>query len=170
MCVGLSLGISTPRIRGIPTAPSLLSTPQDRGLAGLKLSLALLVAGIGANYIEAAAPTDQLAVLADKLDAGPHLHCPPPPMAPNRQKTESKSICADARTRKGETAAWRRVVQIRCFDQRMDRAARMARRFLLRPLRIPRGFSAAQETPDRQIGHARGRNQALTKSELCDLV
>src|SRR5262245_52110560 len=67
MCVGLSLGMSTPRIRGIvlPYLP-----------AGLPL--ALLVPGVGADDVQPAVPPHELAVLADPLDARPHLHGPTP--------------------------------------------------------------------------------------------
>src|SRR4051794_36732284 len=58
MCVGLSGGMSTPRIRGID---SLLALP-------------LLVPRVGANHQQLAVPADQLAVLADTLDARTHFH------------------------------------------------------------------------------------------------
>ncbi len=38
------------------------------------LSLALLVAGIAADHVEPASPPNQLAILADPLDARTHLH------------------------------------------------------------------------------------------------
>src|SRR5262245_25534849 len=65
MCVGLSLGMSTPRIRG---------------MAHLVLSaLALLVPGVAANDQQLAVPAYQLAVLADPFDARPNLHDFAPP-------------------------------------------------------------------------------------------
>src|SRR5687767_9905649 len=59
MCVGLSAGRSTPRIRGI---------------CRYSLTLALLVARVGADDQELAVPLDQLAVLADPLDRRSHFH------------------------------------------------------------------------------------------------
>src|SRR5215467_12192263 len=59
MCVGLSVGRSTPRIRGTVL---------------LLLSLPLLVAGVGADHQQLAVAADQLAVLADPLHTRSNLH------------------------------------------------------------------------------------------------
>src|SRR5262249_53329673 len=59
MCVGLSLGMSTPRIRGM----------------GLPLlALALLVTGVGADDQHLAVPPHNLAVLTDPFHTRSHLH------------------------------------------------------------------------------------------------
>src|SRR5260370_23792601 len=63
MCVGLSFGRSTPRIRG--TSYLLAST------------LALLVAGIGADDEQPALAADQLAVFTNAFHAGSHFHGQP---------------------------------------------------------------------------------------------
>src|SRR5437660_8462120 len=71
MCVGLSLGKSTPRIRGMADSP--------------RLTLALLVARVGADHVQLPLPLYQLAVLADPFDTGPYFHdCFP--IAPVRWK------------------------------------------------------------------------------------
>src|SRR5579884_3358532 len=59
MCVGLLLGRSTPRIRGMVVPRS---------------ALALLVARVLADHQQLAVPADQLALLADTLDARSHFH------------------------------------------------------------------------------------------------
>src|SRR6476660_8640022 len=60
MCVGLSLGRSTPRIRGMDRSP--------------RSALTLLVTRVLADHQQFAVPADQLALLANTLDAGSHLH------------------------------------------------------------------------------------------------
>src|SRR5882724_10037884 len=60
MWVGLSCGKSIPRIRGM------------RG--GSLLTLALFVARVGADHVHPTLPLDELAILADALDAGTHFH------------------------------------------------------------------------------------------------
>src|ERR1700733_10605182 len=59
MCVGLSLGSSTPRIRGMVV---------------LLLALALFVTGIVADHQHLAVAADDLAILADPFHARSHLH------------------------------------------------------------------------------------------------
>src|SRR3954447_2272681 len=59
MWVGLSLGRSTPRIRG---------------MVRLLSALALLVARVAANDQQLPVPADQLAVFTDPLDARTNLH------------------------------------------------------------------------------------------------
>src|SRR5579871_6239916 len=95
MCVGLSLGMSTPRMRG---------------MCCLLLTLALLVPRVGANDEQAAVPPDQLAVLTDALHAGSYLHRPPPTpggSAPVREETiflaRRHGGCKGEKTRKGAT-------------------------------------------------------------------
>src|SRR3982750_2864262 len=60
MCVALSLGRSTPRIRGM--------------VVWLLSALALLVARVRANDQQLPVPADQLAVFTDPLDARTNLH------------------------------------------------------------------------------------------------
>src|SRR5579862_1234038 len=61
MCVGLLLGRSTPRIRGMVWFP--------------RSALALLVTRVLADHQQFAVPANQLALLADTLDARSHFHC-----------------------------------------------------------------------------------------------
>jgi hypothetical protein len=58
--VGLSLGMSTPRIRGMDDmAP---------------LALSLLMARVAANHVQLSVPPYELAVFANALHAGSNLH------------------------------------------------------------------------------------------------
>src|SRR6516165_3718313 len=86
MCVSLSLGRSTPRIRGMD---SLLGS-----------TLALLVARIGANHKQASAAPDQFAVLADAFDAGSHFHGSSRSLAPAK---EAIFVAIQAKTDKRQT-------------------------------------------------------------------
>src|SRR5438552_2463823 len=63
MCVGLSLGRSTPRIRGMTHL--------------VALALTLLVPRVGADDVQASLTPDQLAVLADTFHAGSNFHDEP---------------------------------------------------------------------------------------------
>src|SRR5215470_16911345 len=75
--VRLSLGISTPRIRGIRTI-SVISFAQREGYFGFwrngRSPLALFVPGIGADHVDLALTPDDLAVLADPLDTRSYFH------------------------------------------------------------------------------------------------
>src|SRR4051794_232693 len=68
MMVRLSLGMSTPRIRGIRP----ISVGQCRGCSALPL----LVAGVLADHVHLAPAADDLAALADALHARSDLHRP----------------------------------------------------------------------------------------------
>src|SRR5262245_15639173 len=92
MCAGLSLGRSTPRIRGMDSTP--------------RLALALLVARVGANDKQATAAAHQLAILADTFDAGPNLHGEP--FQSNRQvkKFVNRNCSNSARPRQAIRTRW----------------------------------------------------------------
>src|SRR5262245_1076037 len=90
MWVGLSLGRSTPRIRGM--------------VGGAPSALALLVARVAANDQELPVPADQLAVFADPLHARSNLHVR---QTPTRGDTRYawKRLFIAARRRPGNRAA-----------------------------------------------------------------
>src|SRR4051794_3683786 len=75
----LSLGMSTPRIRGILTV---LRAKAPVAGPGLGLALPLLVAGVLADDVHLAPAAHDLAVFADSLDAGSDLHRFNPPPSP----------------------------------------------------------------------------------------
>src|SRR5580692_2020182 len=89
MCVGLSFGMSTPRIRGMTDFPL--------------LALALLVPGIAADHEQFSVTPNQLAVLADTLDARPKLHGRPRKSPHPAKKGETAIVERLARRRKRET-------------------------------------------------------------------
>src|SRR5665213_1332195 len=64
MCVGLSLGKSTPRIRGMSVTP--------------RSALALLVTRVAANHEKFPVPSHQLTVFTDSFNARTHLHATTP--------------------------------------------------------------------------------------------
>jgi hypothetical protein len=64
MCVGLSCGRSTPRIRGMRGTP-------------FRSTLALFVTGVGANDDQATLTAHNLAVFTNALDTGPDFHGSP---------------------------------------------------------------------------------------------
>jgi hypothetical protein len=74
--VRLSLGISTPRIRGIRSFSLRLVQHEARAVDSISLSLtlALLVAGVGANHVHFALAAHNLAVFTDSLDTRSHFH------------------------------------------------------------------------------------------------
>src|SRR5215813_344357 len=96
MCVGLSLGMSTPRIRGM----------------GLPLlALALLVTGVSADDKHLAVPPHNLAVLTDPFHTRSHLHR----WTPTRFTCKREIIfvaatpCAGKRRKSGERHSTRKA-------------------------------------------------------------
>src|SRR4051794_19361133 len=79
MCVGLSLGMSTPRIRGMFPSPP--------------LTLPLLVARVAANNVQPPVPPDQFAVLTNAFDAGANFH-KHPSLTPRRRRIWQTPIVA----------------------------------------------------------------------------
>src|SRR4051794_9331693 len=74
MCVGLSWGRSTPRIRGIGP----ISSRNDESARNQEYStLALFVARVGADHKQSALAPDQFAILANTLDASANFHGAP---------------------------------------------------------------------------------------------
>src|SRR5262245_47950911 len=77
--VRLSLGMSTPRIRGIRTISEvrfclLLNRPSDATQGGHRLTLPLLVTRIRANHVYFASTAHDFAVLTDSLYARSNFH------------------------------------------------------------------------------------------------
>jgi hypothetical protein len=88
MCVGLSLGKSTPKIRGMSLTP--------------RLALALLVTRVAANHEKLPVPAHQLAVFTDPFDARSHFHAATPEALSarypfSRKLPFYKTLCREAR-------------------------------------------------------------------------
>src|SRR5438445_5825032 len=88
MWVGLSAGMSTPRIRG-------MACP-------LVLTLPLFMSRITANDVDTSPTPHQLAILADALDAGPNLHDGRISQSPKTPIWQTVNLAIEGKGNKGE--------------------------------------------------------------------